>query len=369
MVTLSGRDYYLGPWRTQVSRDEYDRVVREWLANGRRAPVAEGEREGVYVAELVAAFWRHAQEYYRKDGKPTNELSHFKTVAKVLNRMYGRTPVVEFGPLALKACRQGFIDNGQARRTVNQNTGRVKRIFRWGVENELVPGSVFHGLQAVGGLLRGRCSAPEGRRVEPVPEDVVEATLAHVSAAVGAMIRLQLLTGMRPGEVVAMRGCEVDRSKRPWTYQPRTHKTAHLEHERVVYLGPQAQAVLSPFLGDGREGYLFSAAEAEEARNAARTLGGPTARGSRGRKGDRRRPWGERYGVDSYRRAIQRACVKADVASWHPHQLRHTAATKLRRVYGIEVTRVILGHRSAAVTEIYAETDRAKACEVMAQVG
>jgi integrase len=54
---------------------------------------------------------------------------------------------------------------------------------------------------------------------------------------------------------------------------------------------------------------------------------------------------------------------------WHPHQLRHNAATQLRKEYGIEVARIILGHRSAAVTEIYAELDDEKARKVMRRIG
>jgi integrase len=49
--------------------------------------------------------------------------------------------------------------------------------------------------------------------------------------------------------------------------------------------------------------------------------------------------------------------------------LRHTAATKLRKQFGIEAARVVLGHRSASVTEVYAELDQMKAAEVMGRVG
>ncbi len=35
---------------------------------------------------------------------------------------------------------------------------------------------------------------------------------------------------------------------------------------------------------------------------------------------------------------------------WHPHQLRHTAATELRRAYGVEAARIILGHASLDAT-------------------
>lgn len=55
--------------------------------------------------------------------------------------------------------------------------------------------------------------------------------------------------------------------------------------------------------------------------------------------------------------------------SWHPHQLRHNAATFLRKEFGLETARIILGHRSAAITTIYAEADQQKAIEAMLRVG
>ncbi|MBN2024517.1 MAG: hypothetical protein JW809_17185, partial [Pirellulales bacterium] len=38
VVTLAGRDIYLGKWNTRASRAEYDRLVGEWLAGGRCLP-------------------------------------------------------------------------------------------------------------------------------------------------------------------------------------------------------------------------------------------------------------------------------------------------------------------------------------------
>jgi integrase len=54
---------------------------------------------------------------------------------------------------------------------------------------------------------------------------------------------------------------------------------------------------------------------------------------------------------------------------WHPHQLRHNAATELRKEFGIEAARIILGHRSAAITEVYAEKDEQEAIEAITKVG
>ncbi len=365
VVTLSGKDLYLGPHGSETSRAEYDRLVMEWLSNGRRAE-PEPATPTLTVNELLLAYWEFLDGYYVKDGEHTSEWHLMRSALRVVRRLYGHTPAAEFGPKALKACRQDFIARGLCRGSVNHDVLRIKRMFRWGVANELIPASVYHALQAVDGLRRGRCEAPDGPGVGPVAEAHVEAVLPFLSRPVAAMVRLQLLTGMRPGEVASMRREDLDRSGPVWEYRPASHKNAHRGHDRTVPIGPQGQGVLGPFLLSSEGGYLFSPARAEEERNANRRK---TDRWEARRAKSRRRPWRECYDVASYRRAIARACEKASVPLWKPHQLRHTAATRLRKQFGIEAARVILGHRSSAVTEIYAEVDRSRAVEVMAEVG
>ncbi len=63
------------------------------------------------------------------------------------------------------------------------------------------------------------------------------------------------------------------------------------------------------------------------------------------------------------------ACQVGAVPHWHVHQLRHTAATRIRREYGLDTARVVLGHRSPAVTALYAEADAGRAAEVMGKLG
>ena len=298
--------------------------------------------------------------------KPSPEWYHIRTALRVIRRLYGRTKAAEFGPLALTACQEQFLKRGQNRRTINQNVGRVKRMFRWAVKKELVPRDLYHGLQAVDGLKRGRTEARESEGVKPVPDAHVEAVLPKVSRQIAAMINLQLLTGMRPGEVVIMRVQDVNRSEPTWVYRPTTHKNTHRGHDRNVYLGPKAQKVVWPFLQGKEAGYLFSPREAEEERNAGKRAGKSKPSRRRGRKAPR---WREHYDVASYRRAIRRGCELANVEPWSPHRLRHSAATRIRKEFGIEAARVILGHRSAAVTEIYAEIDQDKALEVVAEAG
>jgi len=366
VVTLSGRDFYLGPHDSAVSRVEYDRLVAEWLVNGRALPPDPDEGSELTVDEVMRRYWEFADGYYRQGEKPSPEWYHIRTALKIVRRLYGTTPAAEFGPLALKACRHQFLNRDQNRRTINQNVGRVKRMFRWAVENELVPPGLYHGLQAVAGLKRGRTEARESEGVKPVPEADVEAVLPLLSRQVAAMVRIQLLTGMRPGEAVIMRAEEIDRNPSIWVYRPAMHKNAHRGHERSVYIGPQGQQILWPFLQGNERGALFSPREAEEERNARKRKGKGAAGRRKGRKAPR---WKGHYDVASYRRAIRRACERANIEPWSPHRLRHSAATKLRQEFGIEAARVILGHRSAAVTEIYAEIDKEKALKVMERVG
>src|SRR5205814_1007052 len=93
---------------------------------------------------------------------------------------------------------------------------------------------------------------------------------------------------------------------------------------------------------------------------------------------------GEHYTNESYRRAVSRGCDRADAVAkggiiigdderviprWHPHQLRHNAATDLRRRFGLEAAQVMLGHRTLSVTEIYAEKNVEAAMRIAAEVG
>ena len=54
---------------------------------------------------------------------------------------------------------------------------------------------------------------------------------------------------------------------------------------------------------------------------------------------------------------------------WSPNQLRHTAATEIRREFGLEAAQVIRGHSQANVTQVYAERDNAKGVEVAKRIG
>ena len=187
------------------------------------------------------------------------------------------------------------------------------------------------------------------------------------------MIRLQLESAMRPGEVCQMRSDDVDRTGAIWKYTPQSHKTEHHGKPKTIYLGLRAQEVLRPWLRDDHNAFLFSPREASEERWAGRRASRKTpltpSQRARLRKTSPKRTPGEVYDTRSYYHAIRYGCKKAGVPNWHPHQLRHNAATRYWNDYGPEATRILLGHGSLDVTKIYAEVDEAKALAAMKFLG
>jgi integrase len=398
--------FYLGRFGSVESRAEYNRIIAEWLAGTPQAQPLDASskkaRADLTVGELILAYYRHAEQYYVKNGKVTNQVTMIRLALKVANRHYGHTPAGEFGPLALKACRAEYVQQGLSRRECNRRTNLVKQAFRWATENELIPSATFHALQAVAGLRKGRCEARETKPVGPVPDDVVEKTLVHLRPAVAAMIRLQLFTGMRPGEVVIMRASDLNTVGAIWEYRPGSHKGEHHEKDRVVFIGPRAQGILKPWLKTDLAAYLFSPRESltghmTERREGRRSPLWRSHQSAQQRKLKARpaRAPRDHYDVASYRRAISRAC---DVAfphpelsgipekeltapqrvelkawqkrhRWHPHALRHSAGTAIRRRFGLEAAQACLGHSDVGATQIYAEKNFAAARLVMGEIG
>jgi integrase len=377
VVRLDGHDYYLGKHGTEASHKAYDRLIGEWLATGLRrmpTPATPAPAADLTVGQLILAFWQHARQHYKKaDGTPTGELDNLRDALRPLRRLYSRTPAHTFGPLALRAVQQAMIQAGLCRTTINARVNRIRRVFKWAVGVELLPPAVYQALQAVPGLQRDRSKAPEPSPVKPVCEAHLQATLPHLPAPVRAMVELQLLAGCRPGEVLALRALDLNTSGAVWTYGPRGHKNQHRGVDRIIFLGPQAQAILRPFLTTDLDAFLFSPRRYVEAlharRAAARTTRRTPSELKRQRKARPLRQPAARYSRRSYRQAIARACRKAGVPEWSPLQLRHTAATLIRARYGVEAARVILGHRKVETSQLYAERDLHRAEQIMAEIG
>ena len=233
-----------------------------------------------------------------------------------LRKLYGNTPAAELGPKGLKAVRQQMVSQSLSRGLINRRVGRIKRVFKWAVAEELIPPSVHHGLQAVTGLRYGRTNAREAEPVKPVEDKWVDAVLPHVSPQVSTMIQVQRLTGVRPCELVIMRPCDIDRSGDVWIYEPYDHKNKWRGHDRRIPLGPKAQGLLRPFLDRESTAYMFSPREAEKWRHAQRRKRRKTpmtpSQARRKPKRKPKKPRNKRYTPSSYRGAVIYGIKKAN---------------------------------------------------------
>lgn len=421
------RVIYLGKRGSLESQAEYRRILAELQARSalvRRSPPAASRQADLSVSEMLLGFFRWAATHYRtQTGEPTSEISELKWSLRPVRELYGHTPAREFGPRSLAAVRQHMIKLGWCRSLINRRIDRVKRAFKWAASEELVPVTSYEALRTLSGLRKGRTEARESDPVKPVDLEHVRATLPFLTPHLRAMVELQRLTGMRPGEVCQLRLSEVDRSGDVWLYRPSQHKTAHHGKSRTVAIGPKAQRVISEFLRgyvpppeafaninltDGTTRLVTADAYQETGRerdaellrelshpvvmvaecvvDPALTLFSPFyAREERFRIARRKRkskvtpsqknrrkskpqlvPASE-YTPHTFAHAVRVAAAKAGVPHWHPNQLRHAFATNVRKEEGLEAAQVMLGHSRADVTQVYAERNESLAVKIAAK--
>lgn len=359
----------------------------------------------------MAAYMRFAQLHYRRaDGTQTSEVKELSLSFRPVRRLYAETRAVDFGPLALESVRREMLASKLCRPLINKRIDRVRRMFRWATSQQLVPVAVYQALKTLSGLQRGRTEAREPAPIKPVGPDEVIRTLPFLGRHLRAMVELQRLTGMRPGEVCEINLAEVDRTTDPWTYRPGQHKTLHHGKQRVVMIGPRGQRILEEFMVGSfvvnASGPLFSPRQAREERFAAmrakrKSKVTPSQENRRSAKPEVTPA--EKYTPHSYAHAIRVAAQKANplpsalarrkgekekdwkkrltpaehaavriwrrAHHWHPNQLRHLYASEVRKTHGLEAVQVLLGHAKANITEMYAERDLTLAAFVASKVG
>jgi integrase len=394
-VRLGGKDHYLGEFGSDESKQRYEKIISDWLGG------QDPSRSMLTIDDLTLAFCAWGEDYYRRfDGAPSGELQNIRGALEPLTKLFGNTPISCFGPLRLKSVREEMVSRAWCRTNINRQIGRIKRVFAWGAENEIVPPAVFQGVRSVAALRLGRTSARESKPIMPVDESIVMATLPELSSVLRAMIRLQLLCGMRPGEVCIVRPCDISmRTDGVWVYRPAQHKNAWRDKSRVIFIGPEGQEVLRTFLDRPAESLCFTPSESEVERSATRRENRKTPMTpSQAARQPKPRHYTDKYTADSYGKAVRRACrhrMPADLRAprnmkesieirsarlrrrvewesanvWSPNRLRHLRATMVRERFGLEVASVVLGHSGLKVTEVYAQRNEQAAADAIRQIG
>jgi integrase len=343
-VRIEGRDHLLGPFGSDESRVRYGELIARMAGGAPIDPIASTKRgrlprndseadPGPTINEICLVFLRHAEKHYVKAGKQTSEVSILKFTMRPLTELYGMTPASEFGPLSLKAVRARMVELGWSRSTINTSIGRIRRIFKHAIENELIDSSILDRLKCVAPLLAGRTEAHDNAPRTSVGLRDIAVVRRLVSPLVRDLIGLQRLTGARSGELLMLTSGMIDQHGEVWTARLTEHKTKHHGQSRMLHFGPKAQRILRKYLTANPEHRMFK---------IIRT---------------------------AYCRAITRACEKAGIPRWVPHQLRHTAADQVRQHFGLDHTQAVLGHSTADMSEHYARVSSSKAAEVARKIG
>jgi integrase len=278
VVTIDGRDYYLGPWDTPASKQKYAALIRSWQQQQEAGDNYQEEslrpNDQPTINDLILAYLKHVLVYYKPNHGENKEAGCVDAALKVIQDCgFGREPAETFRPKDLKTVREAMVKKDWSRSYINRQICRVRRMFAFAAEEDLVPGPVYYSLLAVKGLRKGTPGVRETKRIRPVPIDHIKAVLTRAHPVLKAMVLYAYRTGARPGEVCAMKPCHIDRKGKVWVYAvpPEANKTDHHDQERNVYIGPRAQKTLEPRLNGVRpHEFVFSPARAETIRQAIR---------------------------------------------------------------------------------------------------
>ena len=393
------RPQYTQRW-FDVNQKQALALYSAWLARWKVDPDMQDPRlatQRASVADLCVAYLRYAEQTFRKDGQITSHVHKIRSTLQCLIHHYGDLPADKLTMPRLAAWRDALgREARRGRRYVNDMLQIVRATYQWAAERGDVSDKVYQAVASVGRLRKGRSKARERKRVPPVAWDTVEQTLSHLSPVVRAMVLTLWHTGMRPEDVCEMRVGDLEQGGDVWLYRPGSHKMDHREgaagETKIYPIGPQAQQAIRPHLKPDLASSVFQPVEGS---------------------GKRQRAYGETYSTGSLRQAIHRACdaawpppaklqrhrrkaagrkhqrweTEAEWCDrlgpeqwarltvwqrehrWNPNQLRHAKGTALRKQYGLELSRVVLGHRQVATTELYADTDLEKAIRVAREAG
>ena len=367
--------YLPGKFNSEESLAAYEQVRQRVLAlhTAKAPPPKPIHRQNVTVSILVAKFIGWALERW---GQKSVAYRHFRVAASHMVKRHGSLPVEQFGPLALKEVRASMLKakkrvdktKGWSRSHINVQIQRVRRIFKWGVANELVDETIYNALRCVEPLREGETTAPETSPRQPVPRKQIDALLPWLIHMYRAMIEVQFYTGMRPGELTALRIVDIDFSSRDcWIFTPGKHKNKWRGGRKAlknICIGPRAQSFLIPYLQCEPEQYIFRPEISRAERFAVRKTKKPPKMPKMIR---------DRYSTDSYWKALEYGFRKAEdkgkqLERWSPHRLRHSRATLTRQVYGLEGAEAQLGNDSEAAA-IYAQKSLPLAKKIAAETG
>ncbi|QEL21092.1 tyrosine-type recombinase/integrase [Limnoglobus roseus] len=346
------RVIYLGAFGSAESYRRYGEVIAGVApsASPPLSPTPPSSPEGISLADAYALWIARCRVYYRlSDGEPSDETENNERSWAPLLALFPEALIVSLTKKNYTAVREEMIRRGWCRKLITQRWGRILRGLKWLAAEEYIPDATV--LAATLPRLQPyRSAAPETEPVKPVPLADVRATQKYLRPFVAAMVELQLLTGMRPGEVRKLRLCDLvweetatgcGGGRRLVALRLGRHKTIHRGKVRLIPLSGSASELLTPYALSSKDAdaVLFSPAAAPDTPKRWRNV--------------------TLLSRCAYADTIRFAAQRAGVAQWSPGQIRHLVATVTRKNINLDAARALLGHSSPTTTLIYAERDEA----------
>ena len=325
---------------------------RLWDDATRKARLAPTDSRTVNA--VCDAYMRHAEVYYHGG----TEAKNHAYALSFLKDMFGARPFGELVHTDVLRYRDALVRHGYARKTVNRYVRVVCcQMVPWAFDEGLVLAHTREEFAQPVPLKRGRSVAPERPPVRPVDDATIMKTVERLLPNTADMVRVHRLTGMRPEEMCSLRWEDIDTSATPWVYRPNHHKNEWRGQTRVILIGPKARAILDSHRDtDHPFSPVAAVYEMMKRKRDARTSPFYPCRDenfTRKKAHAAHRPR-EAWDTCTYTKTIKAACRRAGVLPWSANQLRHAFATEVRRKFGLEACRAVLGHSNGAcVTDRY----------------
>jgi integrase len=247
-----------------------------------------------------------------------------------------------------------LTDLGYATVQINKLFSAAKRVFTWGGKPyydlntwdklpPIVTSEFLVDMNAIDPVTDGKENPPR----QKVQKNVVAAIFPHVTETIADMLRLQLLTGMRPKELCEMHVGDIKKTKEEfaeydrlfdnenWIYVLSKHKTEKHIGAKTIPLGMEEQEILTKYLNRPSDSFVFWN-QHENPMNRA-----------------------------CYDRSIKRVIDKHGLKKFIPYQIRHTVLSDISLDHGRDTARAVAGHTSEAMTARYDHSDLEKAFRVV----
>lgn len=253
-----------------------------------------------------------------------------RTHAKALREALGeKTELADLVAPAVERFKASMLATGRSPATINRHVQTLKHFAKWARTHAGMPAEVVRALREDVRQL----AEPEGRKRYLTPDE--EKT---VHTKLGGWLRPIALackyTGARLSEITNLRGRDVDRHAGVLRFtKTKTGRT------REVAIVPELAAILDALPAREPDAFVFAVPRRQSrAENVKRT------------EEKRRR--------DVASKAWATFCEKNGLADLHAHDLRHHAATMIRRAGGgLDTVAKVLGHTNIRTAARYAHVE------------